>query len=69
MPLSYLFEGISRQQIILSMINGLTQGVGYAIGLFIVIEVMWYFSKKFFKNQFDSGTSRIIEAIKRVKKK
>lgn len=64
MVFDYLFDGITRQQIVLSIVQGLFAGVGWAFGSIIAIIFLELTVRKFLKTQFE----KLAEAIKRIKK-
>ena len=64
MAFKYLFEGITKKEIMLNIINGTSAGIGWAFGSIIAIIFLELTLRKFLKNQFE----RLAEAIKRVKK-
>ena len=64
MVFNNLFEGITRKEIILTVINGGVAGISWAFGSIIAIIFLELTLKRFLKNQFE----KIAEAIRRVKK-
>ena len=64
MVFEYLFEGITKKEIVISVITGTSAGIGWAFGSIIAIIFLELTLKKFLKNQFE----RLAEAIRRVKK-
>lgn len=60
----YLFEDITKKEIVLSAINGGVAGISWAFGSVIAIIFLELTLKRFLKNQFE----KIAEVIKRIKK-
>ena len=50
MVFDYLFEGITKKEIIISVIGGLSAGVGWAFGSIIAIIFLELTLRKFLKN-------------------
>ncbi|MBI5803366.1 hypothetical protein HY448_01630 [Candidatus Pacearchaeota archaeon] len=64
MELNYIFEGITKKEIVIALITGGASGIGWAFGSIIAIIFLELTLRNFLKNQFE----KLTEAIKRIKK-